>query len=435
MKKVFAIGLVAFLMLPMGIMAGGSQEKGAGASAEKVVSFFANSKYYSDNTTITRNEAFEKATGIKVEMQLVPGEDADFYDKTDIAIMAGDATDCIRLTNPLNIARYVQAGFLMPLDELFTKSGYDAEAVYGKFLKRYEGKLLYLPYEQSIHSVYYNRTILKDAGVAAPKAPWTWDDYVATAKKLTDRSKGIYGSYFVLDWEYYYYMLARQRGTSGYKPDGSSNYDNPNFKEAMKFMYDLGEVHKVQPTYKEYMAKKLGWDTWAATGKYGLICIGSWFTGLLTDPVTYPRNWDWGIVETPAAGLNGKNNLMAGGVWAVLKNAKHPEAAARYVAWISENSYRYAGGIPARVNLGAQETQDLLGGIAEKSNGSVTVADLDAALLHNSLGVQDEKITGPKAREYTDIIIRQAQLYMSGEQSLDDTIKNIKTEADKILSE
>jgi len=61
------------------------------------------------------------------------------------------------------------------------------------------------------------------------------------------------------------------------------------------------------------------------------------------------------------------------------------------------------------------------------------LAELDAALLHNTLGVQDEKITGAKAKEYTDIILREAQMYMSGEQSLDDTVKNIKTQADKAL--
>jgi multiple sugar transport system substrate-binding protein len=432
MKKLLCIAwVIAGLLASVCLFAGGAQEKAA--AQKEVVTYFAGSKYYSDNTTVARNEAFTKATGIQVEMQLVPGNEEEFYDKTDIAIMAGDTTDCIRLTNPLNIARYVQAGFLMPLDDLFKKAGYDPQAVYGKFLKRYDGQLLYLPYEQSIHSVYYNKKIFRDAGLDYPRAPWTWDDYTALAKKLTNRDQGIYGSYFVMDWEYYYYMLARQRGTSAYKTDGSSNYDHPDFREALQFLNDLGEVHKVQPTFKEYRAKRMQWDTWAATGRYGMICIGSWFTGLLTDLVTYPREWDWGIVETPAAGPQGKNNLMAGGVWAVLKNAKHPEAAARYIAWVSENSYLHAGGIPARVNLTAAEAQSLLGGIAEKSGGSVTVADLDAALLHNSLGVQDEKVTGPKAREYTDVILQESQLYMSGEQSLDSTLKNIKARADKIL--
>ena len=435
MKRIIFLGLVVAALLPMTIFAGGAQEEVAGEEEEKVVTFFADAKFYSDNTTILRNEAFEQATGIKVEMQLVPGEDADFYDKTDIAIMAGDTTDCIRLTNPINIARYVDADFLMPLDSLLDEIGYNAEAVFGKFLKRYDGKLLYLPYEQSVHSVFYNKTIFDDAGVAYPEAPWTWDDYVDIAKKVTDKDNGIYGSYFV-DWAYYYYMLARQRNISAYNPDGSSNFDDPAFAESLKFLHDLGEVHQAQPTYKEYQAKKMGWDTWAATGKFGMICIGSWFTGLLTDPVTYPRDWEWGIVETPSSGPNGKNNLMAGGVWAVLKDAENPKNAARYVSWASEHSFEYAGGIPARVNLSEAEVNELLGSIAEGSGGSVTIEELNSALLNNSLGVVNEKITGPNAREYEeDIVYREGQMYLSGEQTLEETIKNIKTRADRILKE
>ena len=53
-----------------------------------------------------------------------------------------------------------------------------------------------------------------------------------------------------------------------------------------------------------------------------------------------------------------------------------------------------------------------------------------------SLGIVDEKITGPKAREYEETIVAQeAQMYFSGEQSLEDAIKNIKSRADKLLSE
>lgn len=425
MKMVMGFILAAALLLPGTLFA---------ADAEKVVTLYAGSKDASDNTWKLRNAAFEKATGIKVVLQMVPGTEDDFYDRTDVAVMSGDTTDCIRLTNPLHTNRYAAAGFLLPLDDLLKKQGYNAQAAYGKFLRPVNGRLYYLPYEQSIHSVYYNKKIFREAGVPFPKAPWTWDDYVATAKKLTNRSKGIYGSYFVLEWEYYYYMLARQRGVPAYKPDGSSNYDDPAFRDALKFMYDLGETYKVGPTYREYLANKYTWDTFAATGKFGMLCIGSWFTGLLTDPVTYPREWDWGIIETPAAGPNGKNNLIAGGTWAVLKKAKHAENGARYVSWVAESWYKDAGGLPARVNLTPADIQGILGAsIAEKSKGSVTVKDLDAALLHNSLGVQDEKITGPKAKEYTDIIKREAQMYMSGEQTLDQALKNIKEQGDKAL--
>ncbi len=432
MKRVLGIGFAVLLLLPVATFAMGNQ--GGSSAEEKIVTVYSGSKDAADNTVRVRNEAFEKQTGIKVVWQMVPGTEEEFYDRVDLAVMGGDTTDCVRLTNPLHTDRYASAGWLLPLDDMFKKAGYDPAPVFGKFLRRLDGKLYYLPYEQSIHAVFYNKKIFDDAGVSYPKAPWTWDDYVAIAKKLTNKDKGIYGSYTVLEWEYYYYLLARQRGVSAYKKDGSSNYDDPAFRDALKFMYDLGETYKVQPTLKEYLANRYTWDTFAAQGKFGMTYIGSWFTGVITDSVTYPHDWKWGIVEAPAAGPNGKNNLMAGGTWAVLKKAKHPQNAARYIAYVSEIWYKEGGGIPARVNLTPADIQGILGGsIADKSNGSVTVADLDAALLHNTLGVQDEKVTGPKAKEYTDIIKREAQMYLSGEQSLDAALKNIKQQADQIL--
>jgi multiple sugar transport system substrate-binding protein len=432
MRRFMMVMAVALLVVPIALYATGGAEPGA--AEENVVTVFSGSKDAADNTVKLRNDAFTKLTGIKVVWQMIPGAEDEFYDRTDIAVMGGDTTDCIRLTNPLHTNRYAAAGWLLPLDPLFKKAGYDPEPIFGKFLRRLDGNLFYLPYEQSIHAVYFNKKIFDDAGVPYPKAPWTWDDYVATAKKLTNKDKAIWGSYFVLEWEYYYYMLARQRGVSAYKKDGSSNYDDPAFRDALKFMYDLGETYKVQPTLKEYNANKYTWDTFAAQGKFGMIYIGSWFTGLLTDPVTYPRDWKWGIVEAPAAGPNGKNNLMAGGTWAVLKNARHPQNAARYIAYVSEIWYKEGGGIPARVNLTPEDVQGILGAaIADKSGGSVTVKDLDAALLHNTLGVQDEKVTGPRTKEYTDIVLREAQMYLSGEQSLDAALKNIKEQADKAL--
>jgi len=42
-------------------------------------------------------------------------------------------------------------------------------------------------------SLFYNKTIFDAAGVAYPTDKWTWDDFRAAAKKLTDPGKKIYG--------------------------------------------------------------------------------------------------------------------------------------------------------------------------------------------------------------------------------------------------
>jgi multiple sugar transport system substrate-binding protein len=43
-------------------------------------------------------------------------------------------------------------------------------------------------------ALIYNPTLFAAAGVAEPTADWTWDDFRAAAKKITDPAKNIYGT-------------------------------------------------------------------------------------------------------------------------------------------------------------------------------------------------------------------------------------------------
>ena len=42
-------------------------------------------------------------------------------------------------------------------------------------------------------AIVYNKTLFKEAGLAPPTPTWTWDDFRAAAKQLTDPSKKQYG--------------------------------------------------------------------------------------------------------------------------------------------------------------------------------------------------------------------------------------------------
>ena len=53
-----------------------------------------------------------------------------------------------------------------------------------------DGRIDSLPLETDFWLVYYNKQIFKDAGIEFPK---TFDEMLATARKLTDKSKGQYG--------------------------------------------------------------------------------------------------------------------------------------------------------------------------------------------------------------------------------------------------
>ena len=43
-------------------------------------------------------------------------------------------------------------------------------------------------------AVVYNTKLFKEAGVPFPSDDWTWDDFRATAKQMTDDSRGIVGT-------------------------------------------------------------------------------------------------------------------------------------------------------------------------------------------------------------------------------------------------
>ncbi|MET9291984.1 extracellular solute-binding protein [Streptomyces sp. NPDC003077] len=43
-------------------------------------------------------------------------------------------------------------------------------------------------------AVVYNRKLFRQAGVPYPKAGWTWDEFLETARRLTDRDRGVFGT-------------------------------------------------------------------------------------------------------------------------------------------------------------------------------------------------------------------------------------------------
>ncbi len=374
------------------------------------------------------NEAFTAKTGINVEFEIVPGN--DMYKKIDLDLASTTSTiDVIPLANPLVLDKYVKNDFLLPLNELMKAVNYDADKIYGKYLTKYPRDIIYsLPNSVSVWAVFYNKKIFDDAGVPYPPAEWTWAQYIDMAKSLTNPAKGIYGSY-MLDFDIYLYMLARQHNVSAYTTDGTSNYDHPIFRESLKFFGDLGSVHKIQPNWLEYRTKKLQWDGFMS-GQYGMHLIGNWYTGLLTNEKDYPKDWEWGVTQIPTDG-EGTNNFGVTYTHAVNKHSAHPKEALEYVKFKAEHSAKMIGIIPALADPTAQK--ESIKQIADQSNGSVTIDDLSKAFFDNKLGYVPEKNIGPAAAEYSNIILQEGELYLIGERSIDDTIKAIKVKADEAI--
>ena len=57
-----------------------------------------------------------------------------------------------------------------------------------------DGLIHYVPAYTTGPILFYNKTLFDAAGVAYPTADWSWDDFRAAAKKLTNPAKNVYGT-------------------------------------------------------------------------------------------------------------------------------------------------------------------------------------------------------------------------------------------------
>ena len=227
----------------------------------------------------------EEACNVDIEIIALPDPGAGEANKLLISLMAGDEFDIVEDAYS-NMKQFYEAGVIEELGPLAEAAGYDIEKIFGDYPASFDGKVYGLPAYVDKAITIYNKDVFDQAGVSYPEAKdWTWEKFIEIGKKLTDEKAGIYGAYNP-DWVHYNYMYAMQKGFSHYKEDGTSNYDDPLFKESVKWYYDLGNTEKIQPSYLVQKSKQMPVD-YFTTGKVGMsVCGGSVSYTHLTLPTT-----------------------------------------------------------------------------------------------------------------------------------------------------
>jgi len=250
----------------------------------------------------------------------------DFDTKLATGFGAGDAPDVMYMWN---YAHYKDG--LEPLDGWVSKEPASFKADFYRGLFEYNsigGKLLGLPIGYTTHVVYYNKDLFDKAGVPYPKGDWTWDELLATAKKVTDPSKKIYGFAFQqepdpYDFEHYLWNV----GVSYLGPEGS-------FKNGFKDAKVVALLTKMQNAIKEgYVISVEGSGSREMrTGKLAMFINGSW-----SIPSLKEANVNFGLAKMPSV-EKGKKSISAisiSGI-AMYNKSKNKDAAWRFMKfWVS----------------------------------------------------------------------------------------------------
>lgn len=400
-------------------------------------------KYATTQTASTGEEnqklidLVKEKTGIEIEFYIVPNTKAGEVDKTMVSLTTGDKIDLMYNTKP-GLKSFYNAGVLTPMNELAQKAGYDMEGKFGDYLPEFNGDVYGLPAFSDVWITLYNKQIFDDAGVPYPNpADWTWEKYVETAKKLTNKDKGIYGS-LMLDYDCYNYMYASQKGWNSYKEDGTANFEDPLFKESLEFFYGLGNNEKIQPSLLEFKAGNIPWNAFVTTGQYGMFMCGGWVTSVLNQFDKYPRDWKVGLLPMPYPEGQEASTLTVPGCYAIPSTSENKEAAFAAAACMAENQYSLGfGRVPARVDLSEEEInsyiQESLAKPFEFDN--LTVEEFKTAWFDTNRKALSEKIIGKGDASISQTIIEEAQLYGQGAQPIEDAIKNIQERATQAIAE
>jgi ABC-type glycerol-3-phosphate transport system substrate-binding protein len=189
--------------------------------------------------------AFEKAhPNITVNYEADPFN--DFNSILGAQLSAKDkAIDVFDVDMP-RTAAYQARGWLTDISSIFPdmKSKVDSASLAAATV---DGKLVAMPYQSSTNIMYYNKTLLKKAGIpfpsASPSARMTWEDVAADAKKAQTAGGAKYG--LVFDQIDRYYQLEPLSTSAGGGPGGKGSgnltpaIDNAGWTKALTWYGNL----------------------------------------------------------------------------------------------------------------------------------------------------------------------------------------------------
>lgn len=248
-------------------------------------------------------------------------------EKVIVQSLAGVGPDLFDCYDGFQLSAYVKSGIAWDVTDQLAKAGIHPEkevwpAVFPTIL--HEGRVYGFPTNAAVNAIWINKDIFDAEGIPYPKGPWTWDEFIPLAKRLTRRDEKGRPKYFGLfcDW-WNWQQFVIQWGGKIYSDDGTRCViDSPEAVAGVQFLHDLIYKHHVMPNPAEEaaMASQGGWGTGTmalfGAGKAAMALGGRWWLCML-------RNYE-GLRLGAVACPFGPVRVYRGYGRATLINAKSP---------------------------------------------------------------------------------------------------------------
>ncbi|MFC8143158.1 ABC transporter substrate-binding protein [Streptomyces paradoxus] len=284
-------------------------------------------------------DKFEKQTGIKVKLEVVPW--SDLLNRILTATTSGQGPDVLNIGNTWS-ASLQATGALLPWDA----GNFDKIGGRDRFVDSALGSTgaegedpAAVPLYSMSYALYYNKKMFADAGI--PKPPATWDELVADGKKLSKDGKWALGMEGSNPSEniHHAFVFAKQHGADFFTADGKPDFTSDGTVAAVKQYVDLMAKDKViAPGNAEYAQNQSVSDF--AKGKTAMLLWQSASANLASQGMSKD---DYGIAPVPVrSGTPGTgkqvNSMVAGINLAVFKNTDNTDGATKFVKFMTSDA-------------------------------------------------------------------------------------------------
>jgi len=422
MKRFYAKSLVLIVVISLFTIAGS-------VSAEKVTLIFWANHGVEDAPLFEKVIVnFQKVNpDIEVKFQNIM---ADYYQKLTIAAAGATLPDVFYMRGGSGDMKYYARGMALDITKFVDR---DAKEInLDDFLKsqwtelQHMGRWRALPYDYSTLGIYYNKILFDEAGLVYPTDDWTWEGLLTIAQKLTKRQdKRIvqYGVSSISPFQWLEGYLMTWGGRLFNDDYTKFAIDDPANLPALQFVRDLVEKYNVVPPPAEV---GVGWDPGNTffTGRAGMVIGGSWATMQFRANCGFP--FDVAILPQSK---DGKRVISAtGGSWAIAHNAKNPEAAWKFVKFLTgKESSRIlivepVRSLPSRKSL-----------IPEWAEQISKVGDPAHAIVFGNGVTKFGRNCPTVAEDYMTILYNKWPLILSDKRSVQEIAKEWAEETNKLF--
>ncbi|MFH9859393.1 ABC transporter substrate-binding protein [Streptomyces sp. NPDC017202] len=341
LRAAAAGAVVMSLALAVTACGGGSSTDGSGSDdSPKELTYWASNQGASTeiDKKVLRPELdkFEKETGIKVKLEVVPW--SDLLNRILTATTSGQGPDVLNIGNTWSASLQATGGLLPWDDANFARIGgkdrFVASAL-GSTGARGEDPAA-VPLYSMAYALYYNKQILADAGISRP--PATWDQLVADGKKIRAKGKQVLGAEGanVSENVHHVFTFAKQHGADFFTSDGKPDFTSDGAVGAVKQYVDLMAKDKAIPQGNAEYAQNQSVSDFAK-GRTAFLLWQSASANLTSQGMGED---EYGIAPVPVrSGTPGTgtqvNSMVAGINLAVFKNTDNLDGATKFVKFMT----------------------------------------------------------------------------------------------------